>query len=356
MPSIPNRDATWYTSTTKNIGLDLSLWNSGLIVELDFFRRDRDGLLANPKNLVPGTFGASFERENLNSDLQQGFEIVLGRNSKIGDFSYQVRGNFTYTFNRRKYWEGVDSGNSYDYWRNSWHNRNSNIKWMYGANGQFISMDEIYNSPVLEGVYNKYSYLPGDIKYVDYNEDGMIDEWDKQPLMRDNTPIMNYGLTLNGQWKGLDLSMSFQGASMFNVRMNASPLQWGGSAWNIFMDRWHKVNSEGNPAPFDENGIWVPGKYPSTRIQDPQNYGIESSFWYNNCTYIRLKNLELGYTLPQKWTKYAGVKSLRIYANAYNLFTLQTSGSDYIDPENPGGGIDQYPIMRNFNFGVNINF
>mgnify|MGYP000254439865 FL=1 len=167
---------------------------------------------------------------------------------------------------------------------------------------------------------------------------------------------MNFGLTFSGQWKGLDLSMSFQGASMFNARMNASPLQWGGSAWNIFMDRWHKVDASGNVNSFDPNGEWVPGKYPSTRVQDPQNYGIESSFWYNDCSYLRLKNLEIGYTFPSKWTKFVGVNSLRLYANGYNLFTIQSSASDYIDPENPGGGIDRYPIMRNFNFGINVNF
>lgn len=356
VPQIPNINATWYTSTTKNIGIDLSLWNAGLTVEFDLFRRDRDGLLANRIVTVPGTFGATFAKENINSDLQQGFELVLGHNGSVRDFSYQVRGNFTYTLNRNKYVESVPSGNSYDNWRNNKNNRNSNILWMYQANGQFVSMDEIYRNPVLEGVYNKYSYLPGDIKYVDYNEDGMIDEWDMQPLMRNNTPIMNFGLTLGGQWKGLDLSLSLQGASMFNARMNSSPLQWGGSAWDIFTDRWHKVDASGNVNSYDPDGVWVAGKYPSTRIQDPQNYGIESGFWYNNCTYIRLKNVELGYTFPTKWTKYIGVKSLRLYANGYNLFTIQSSESDYIDPENPGGAIDRYPIMRNFNFGINVNF
>ncbi|WP_195333508.1 SusC/RagA family TonB-linked outer membrane protein [Bacteroides salyersiae] len=356
MPQVPNVNATWYTSTTKNLGIDLSLWNAALTVEFDLFRRDRDGLLANRIVSVPGTFGATFAKENINSDLQQGFELVLGHNGKVRELSYQVQGNFTYTLNRNKYVESTPSGNSYDNWRNNRNNRNSNILWMYQSNGQFISMDEIYSSPVLGGLYKQYSYLPGDIKYVDYNEDGMIDEWDKQPLMRNNTPIMNFGLTLNGQWKGLDLSMSFQGAAMFNARMNASPLQWGGSAWDIFMDRWHKVDASGNVDPFDPDGKWVPGKYPSTRVQDPQNYGIESSFWYNNCSYLRLKNLEIGYTFPNKWTKFLGVNTLRLYANGYNLFTIQSSDSDYIDPENPGGGIDRYPIMRNFNFGINVNF
>lgn len=356
IPQIPNLNATWYTSTTKNLGIDVSLWNAALTVEFDLFRRDRDGLLANRIVSIPGTFGATFAKENINSDMQQGFELVLGHNGKIMDFSYQVSGNLTYTLNRNKYVESVPQGNSYDNWRRNTNNRNTNIIWMYKANGQFQNMNEIYTNPVLGGVYNKYSYLPGDIKYVDYNEDGMIDEWDMQPLMRGNTPVMNFGLTLNGQWRGLDLSLSLQGASMFNARMNASPLQWGGSAWDIFMDRWHKVDASGNTAPFDPNAKWVAGKYPSTRVQDPQNYGIESSFWYNDCTYLRLKNLEVGYTLPKKWTQPVGINSLRVYANGYNLLTLQSSGSDYIDPENPGGEINRYPIMRNFNFGVNINF
>ena len=89
--------------------------------------------------------------------------------------------------------------------------------------------------------------------YVDYNEDGIIDEWDKQPLLRGNTPVMNYGLTLGGQWKGIDLNVTFQGAAMFNANLTDRPLQFGG-AWDIFMDRWHKVDAEGNPAPFDSEG------------------------------------------------------------------------------------------------------
>lgn len=91
--------------------------------------------------------------------MQEGFELVLGHNGKVGGFSYQVSGNFTYTLNRNKYIESIPAGNSYDNWRNNTNNRNSNILWMYQANGQFVSMNDIYNNPVLEGVYNKYSYL-----------------------------------------------------------------------------------------------------------------------------------------------------------------------------------------------------
>ena len=355
MPQIPNYNATWYTSTTKNLGFELSLWKGALQVEFDLFRRDRDGLLANRIVSVPGTFGATFAKENINSDMQQGFELVLGHEGRATDFTYHISGNFTYTLARNKYIERAPSGNSYDNWRNNQTDRNSNIIWVYDVAGQFTSVDEIYRSPVLDGNYTQYTYLPGDLKYVDYNEDGMIDEWDKQPLLRGNTPVMNYGLSFTGQWRGLDLSLTFQGAAMFNARLADEPLQFGGS-WDIFMDRWHKVDAEGNPAPFDNDGIWVAGRYPSTRLQDPQNNPEWSTFWYNNCSYLRLKNLEIGYTLPSKWTGKMGMKKLRVYANGYNLFTICSKDLNYADPENPSGSLARYPIMRNFNFGINATF
>ncbi len=349
MPQIPNYNATWFTSTTSNVGIDLSLWNGALSLEADWFRRDRDGLLANRIVSVPGTFGATFAKENINSDMQTGFELVLGHRGRAADFNYNITGNLTYTLARNKYVERSPSGNSYDNWRHNNNNRNSNILWMYESNGQFTSMNDVYNSPVLEGLYTKYSYLPGDLKYVDYNEDGIIDEWDMQPIRRGNSPVMNFALTFGGDWRGLDFSMTFQGAAMFNARMQARPLQFGG-AWDIFMDRWHKED------PFDSESPWIAGRYPSTRLQDPQNYGTESTFFYNDCTYLRLKNLEIGYTLPRKWTTHVGIQSLRVYANGYNLFTIHSKNLDYIDPENPGGSLEQYPIMRNFNFGVNVTF
>lgn len=349
MPQVPNYAATWYTSTMKNIGVELGLFNGALRVEADWFRRDRDGLLANRIVSVPGTFGAVFAKENLNSDMQTGFELLVGYNGRAGDFSYGVTGNLTYTLARNKYVESALPGNSYDNWRNNWNNRNSNILWMYECAGHFTSMDEIYSSPVLEGLYSKYSYLPGDLKYVDFNEDGIIDEWDKQPIRRGNSPVVNYGLTLTAQWRGLDLSATFQGAAAFNARMESRPLQFGG-AWDIFMDRWHKED------PFDENSPWIEGRYPSTRLQDPQNYGQQSTFFYNNCSYLRLKNLEIGYTLPARWLHFLGIQDLRVYANGFNLLTWCSDDLGYIDPENPGGSIERYPIMKNYNIGLNVTF
>lgn len=350
MPEIANPNATWYTATTKNIGVDVSMWHGALSVSFDFFRRDRDGLLASRSISVPGTFGATFSQENLNSDMNYGFELVVGSEGRLGQVRYNVSGNITFTQSRNRHVQSAAYGNQYENWRNNRNNRNNNMLWMYKAIGQFASVSQIYNTPVLNGTYNQYSYLPGDIIYEDYNQDGIIDDWDRQPLARGNMPVFNYGLSLSAEWKGVDVSMAFQGASMFNSRLNISPLIWSGSAWNIFLDRWHKED------PFDPDGEWIPGHYPTTRIQDPQNYGTESTFWYNKCNYLRLKNLEIGYTLPHEWVRFLGLSSLRFYVNGYNLLTFQSAASKYADPENPGGQLNSYPIMKNINFGVNVKF
>ena len=357
VPRIPNRDATWYVSTMQNIGLDFSLWKGALSAEIDFFRRKRSGLLTSREVSVPGTFGAGFAEENLNSDLQTGFEIALGHVNQVGTFSYQVKANVSFTNRRNLYVERAISGNSYDNWRDNVNDRNTNILWLYQSAGQYQNFNEIYSHPAFGGkYYPTQPLLPGDIKYVDYNEDGMIDEWDIQPIARNNTPPINFGLTIGAQWQGIDLSLLFQGAALFNARLNASPLQWSGSSWALFEDRWRLVNGNGLPDPFAQDGTWVSGRFPSTRVVSDNNYGISSTFWYRDCSYVRLKNIEIGYTLPQNWTKKVGVQSLRIFANGYNLLTIQNTDLDYIDPENPGGEINQYPIMRNYNFGINVTF
>lgn len=355
MPQIPNENATWYTSTTKNIGIDLSLWNSALTIEYDWFRRDRDGLLANRVSTVPGTFGATFAQENLNSDMTTGFELAIGHNWHVGDFSYQVKGNLSWTLSRNKYVEQRPAGNSYDNWKNNQNNRNKDIIWGYNSIGQYASVNDYYNNPVLNGKYYNYTFLPGDIMYEDFNGDGMIDEWDVQPILRGNQPDITYGLSLSAQWKGLDLSMFFQGGALFNAKIGNTPMQWGGNSWDIFLDRWHKVDENGNYAPFDPDATWVAGTFPSTRLISPLN-SPNSTFWYRTCNYLRLKNIELGYTLPKKVVNYIGAQSMRVYINGFNLLTFASKKLGYIDPENPGGEINQYPIMRNFNFGFNLTF
>ena len=184
--SIPNPNITWYTASTKNLGLDASVKNGLLNLSLDFFRRNRTGLLANPVAVIPGTVGASLSQQNLNADMREGFEFEIGQNRRMGDFSYNVSFNITYTRNMMTTVERIANGNSYDNWRNNNTKRWDNVTWGYNLIGQFQNQAEINSSPIQDGQGNR-TLLPGDYKYQDVNKDG-VDQFSRQYSNR----IWNY--------------------------------------------------------------------------------------------------------------------------------------------------------------------
>ena len=350
---LPNELITWYKSKTLNVGTDLDLWNGMLSAQVDFFWRYRDGLLGKRSGEVPGTIGAELPEENLNQDLYKGFEIVLGHRNKINDFNYSVSLNFALTRRQNRHLEEGDAVNSYDRWRNKYSNRYSDMGWAYGSNGQFTSMEDIWRSPIQDG-QGGATQLPGDWKYEDWNGDGIIDDNDVYPNVYEHTndngnPKMTFGATIAAEWKGFDVNLLFQGGGGFNViyfEQLQYPLCFGGNGLAHFYDRYRQ----------DENGNWIPGKWPTTR--DAGSYSVN----YARCkqttydaSYLRLKSVEIGYTIPQHITRKFKVDRLRIFANGYNLFTL--SNLDFVDPEHPEGNYGYlYPIMRNFNFGLNLSF
>jgi TonB-linked SusC/RagA family outer membrane protein len=345
-----NPDITWYTATTTNIGLDGDLWNGLLNFQVDVFQRDRNGLLTTRLLSLPQTVGATLPQENLEGDRSRGFEIVLGQNNTIGQIRYNVSANLSYAYSMWTNKEEAKAGNFYLDWRYSQTNRAQNIWWGHVGDEQFTSQNDIYSSPIQDNLGNR-SFLPGDIKYEDWNGDGMIDDMDIQPVGRGAYPEINYGINLSLGWKGIDLNVLLQGASNFNVtygEMLQFPLPWGRNGLSQFMDRWHQAD------PFDPNSEWIPGKYPTTRISStfPYNYK-PSTYWIQDASYFRLKSLEIGYTIAEQLVSKIGIENLRFFANGYNLLTW--SGVDFIDPEFPrsSGG---YPVFRDVNFGVNVVF
>ena len=351
--ALPNELLTWYTSKTLNVGGDWDFWNGLLFGQIDFFWRYRDGLLGKRSGEVPGTIGAELPEENLNEDLYKGFEIVIGHRNRIDKFNYSVSLNFALTRRMNRYIQEGDAVNSYDRWRNKYSNRYTDMGWAYGSAGQFTSMEDIWNSPIQDG-QGGATQLPGDWKYEDWNEDGIIDDNDVYPNTYEHTndngnPKMTFGATIAGDWNGLDFNLLFQGGAGFNViyfEQLQYPLCFSGNGLATFYDRYRQ----------DDNGNWIPGKWPTTR--DAGSYSIN----YARCkqttydaSYLRLKSVEIGYTLPGSFTQKFKVERLRFFANGYNLFTL--SNLDFVDPEHPEGSYGYlYPIMRNFNFGVNITF
>jgi len=353
-----NPNITWYTSKTANIGLDADVFKGLFGFSFDLFQRNRNGLLANRLVSLPGSFGTLMPQENLNSDRTKGFEIELRHHHQIGDFSYNIAGNLAMTRTMRIFSERAPSGNSYENWRNNPNNRYNDIWWGKGAVGQYQSYEEIANSPINVGL----DVLPGDYIYEDWNGDGVIDSNDDHPIgtisnaseanLQDkrNYPLMNFGLTFNGQYKGFDLSLLFQGSAMSNVAYGeqlAAPLMWGGNAVEMLLDRWHPVDPYRDP--FDPNNSWIKGYYPyGGKAVDPN-----SKFGMQNGAYMRLKTIELGYNIPRKLLQKVGFQNVRLYVNAYNLFTI--TGVKGLDPERPTELYGQmYPLNRTINFGLNI--
>ena len=157
----PNPNITWYTVKTFDIGLDADLWNGKLGITVDYFNRERDGLLANRLISIPGSFGSTMPQENLNGDQTRGVDLELRHRNKIGEFSYNISGNISITRTERLYVERANSGNSYDNWKNNKTDRYNDIWFGYGDAGRYTSYDDIANSDVFTNI----SALPGDYIY-----------------------------------------------------------------------------------------------------------------------------------------------------------------------------------------------
>ena len=347
---------TWYESKIMNIGFEASYHRGLISVEFDWFRRNRSGLPATRVGSLPTIFGESMPQENLNSDINTGFEIVVGHKNRIGNFNYNVSANFSTTRIKYDYVERAASTNMYDDWRNNTNGRYKDIRWGKKVIGQFSSFEEILNSPVQDKDGNR-SLMPGDLKFADYNGDGIIDDNDTQPLGHGATPRMYYGLNMSGEYKGFDLTVFFQGAAGHDIYVSGDILdpfiqQGLGNGLAIMTDRWHRED------PTDPYSKWISGYMPAARVAGVADNRSGNSWSLHNASYLRLKTLELGYTLPKALTKKAAIDRLRFYINCNNLltFTNRDGLMKNVDPESNSSGVRYYPQMKTYNFGVNVTF
>lgn len=301
-------------------------------------------------------------QENIESDQTFGWEISLGHNNKIGDITYWVNGQISATKNRWDYRIDSPAQNSMDNWRR-WQTsgRNKDIWATFEEGGRFTNYDQIRYHNTTGGNFGQGT-LPGDYWYEDWNGDGVINNLDEHPVATYNLPVFNYGITMGASWKDIDISMNWQGAAgIYNqyTEVFAEVGAFGGAILDIYKDRWHTVSATDDP--WNPNTQWVKGLYPAT--SHPFGSGTTG---IQNTSYIRLKTLEIGYTLPKVWISKVGIKNLRVYFNGYNLLTF--TGLDNIDPERPGakGGANDsdsqgilfynYPVNRTFNVGATIKF
>ena len=347
-----NPNLSWEIAKKQNYGFDLQLW-SELNLTFDYFIENREDILIDRKSvpMIQGTPLANIPKMNMGKVRNQGFEIELNYIKRVAkDLTLQFRGMFNYNKNKLIYMDEPINPSDYVYrYRQTGFPINTN--WGYkidysNGNGFFNTQEELdeYLS------HTKYSFgTPGlgDFKYMDLNDDGVVDEKDQVPLRYTKIPRITYGFTLGLDYKGIDFTIFFQGVSKYShfsgTTQNVYEWTKEGTYYNYHKRAWTKERYE--------NGEKI--TYPALHTGDNVNTRANDFFVFDR-SFIRLKNIELGYTLPQRWLRAIGISKVRVYVSGQNLWTHSPQVADHIDPEqdDPIG----YPLTKMMNVGVNITF
>lgn len=354
---LPVTNLSWTKNTSKNIGIDLTMFGNRLTVTADAFRKDITGVPAARYDvLLPSEVGYSLPNENLNKQAYIGTEAMVTWTDHIGELNYRVSGNITFSRYRSIETYKPRFGNSWDEYRNSAEDRWGGIYWGYQVIGQFQSEEQIKNYPVdLDGQGNT-SLLPGDFIYKDVNGDGVINGMDERPIgFPENwAPILSFGGNIGLEWKGIDLNIDFSGGAMQGWRQNyelANAFHGdGNSPVYLLEDRWHRADL------YDPESEWIPGRYPAIRKGEFGYNNKNSDFWLHNVRYLRISNLEVGYSLPIWMLKPIHAQKVRIYANISNLCSFDNVHQYGIDPEITAAAAVVYPQQRTFLLGFNVTF
>ena len=370
---LPVTNLSWITNKNKNIGIDFSILKGRISGQIDLFERKVTGIPAAKYDvLLPSEVGYTLPNENLNETANQGVEAMVSFIGKIGGengVNYSIGANTTISRMKNLGSYKPRFGNSYDEYRNSTEYRWSNIFWGYHVTGQFQSQEEINNYTVnIDGAGNR-TLLPGDLIYEDVNGDKIINSMDMKPIGYSvggtgyNTvtalytinssalPYISFGLNSSFDYKGFDLALDFAGASMQSFLANNDlkipfASNGAGTDW-LINDRWHRAD------PFDNNSAWIPGHYPPTRgnITTHSNFNKNNDFYMTNITYLRLRNLELGYNVQSKFLQKANIAKLRLYANVTSLFSIDNMKKFDLDPEVTQSNGMVFPQTRVLSFG-----
>lgn len=330
-----NHNVTWETATQKNIGIDLQFLNGDLAFTIDYFHNKRTDILWRRNASVPATSGLSLPDENLGEVVNRGVDFNVDYRKSFGEWNIGANFNGVYSKNKILFWDEAPGAPD---WQKST-GRPIDSELFYEAIGIFQNQAEIDATPHWPGA------RPGDIIFRDYNEDGVIDGNDRVRNDKSRIPRFTYGINLSLGYKDFDLSMLFQGA-MGGIFYEATEAGDFANFLKSFYDnRWTEANpSTSYPRTYNRsNEYWV---------------NQRNTFWVHNSDYIRLKTIELGYTIPSSVTKHVGINRARVYVSGYNLFTIAPDMKDF-DPESPANGTSAgyyYPLNKVVNFGINVNF
>lgn len=360
LEKIANENLKWEVEKKMNLGVDLRMFDNRLSLTYEYFYNKRQDILSKPQNipLYAGYMDGVLPYMNIGRTENRGWDLEVTWRSKIGDnFSYFLRGVASYAKNKI-----IDMGeNPSPYELSMQTGRPIGTIFGYVADGFYNSQEEIDNGPYDE----LRTCRPGDLKYKDISgpsgmADGIINEYDKVAI-GNSRPDRNYGLTVGFSYKGFDFSTLFQGATgaSLNCRKVLTIGGFDGRPRPIHLDRWTQYDEEGNLV--TDPGLLAEmnkdAKFPILS-KNLGNNSLTSTFWLRSADYLRWKNIEVGYTLPQKWTKKVMLNAVRIYGSAQNLVTWSKLNDYEVDPESSqlGNPLDTYPQQRVYNIGCQISF
>lgn len=328
----PNR--TWERELKGNVGLEATLWNS-LGITVDAFYNKRDQILVSPTGEVPSVLGMSFAYLNLGKSTNRGVDVTLSWDRNLGDFGYYARANFSLAKNRIDYM--AEELRLYDYQVRTGGVYDQGFGLV--SEGLFRDQAEIDNAPV----HTFSNVKPGDIRYKDLNDDGVIDADDTKAIGFTGVPEYYGSLVLGLRFKGFDFETMVYGVG------NRTSYLSGNTYW-AFMNQYS--------APASALARWTPETaataiYPRLSTQANANNTQYSDFWQVNGSFLKLRYVELGYSLPERAAQALRAQSFRLFVNGTNLIGLNAMGGRAnADPE----GVSGFPQMRTVSLGVKVQF
>ena len=344
---LPNEFITWETNTTYDIGLDTSLFNRELNLSFDYFYRKREDVIAGANASVPSTLGVELADQNLYEFSNEGFEISANYRKQLNE-NWKITATLNYSRSREKAIFIDETLQEDPFMRANLTETGgfTGLRRGFISDGLFQSQEEIDNHAIQDGDLNNTTIQVGDVKYVDLNDNGVINEQDQKVFGKGNKPANNYSLNLGAEYKNFALSVLLTGASGYDIYIGGEaqgPLQNGFTGYDYQMDYWTPENT-GAAYPRITNGGFNP------------NNSRYSDFWLRDAKHIRLKNVNLSYTLPKR-KENPVFDEVRFSVTGVNLFVIKDYDEDF-DPQISGDNADQgwiYPQTKSISFGLNVS-
>lgn len=341
----PNPNITWERANNFNIGIETHTFDNRLYLEADYFYNKRSNILWRRNASIPTTSGLTLPAENIGKVDNTGFDFKIEWSDNIGkDWHYSISATGGYAKNTIKFWD--EAPGAPEWQKSTGHPMNTSLYYEYdGVFKDWDEINDIANRPNYDGITKDADLRPGDMKFKDLDGDGKITPDDRYRSDRTNEPKWTYGITGNLQWKNFDLSVLFQGAADSWTKVYWEAGDIGNYPKYVYDKHW----SIENPSSL----------YP--RVNERSAYYWDgtaagsNTYWMVNTNYIRLKNLEIGWTLPKAWLSQTKLISYaRIYVNGVNLLTF--SPCKDIDPESTSSNATNYPQSKIINVGFTVTF